>query len=332
MSDIRLPPELAAAIAAFAGDDLKGAAVRLSEGYRANRPSRQSVPDAAGVAAYAASRMPATYAAVTAVLDRLSALRPDFAPASVIDLGAGPGTASWSAATVWPAIETITMVEGSAAFRALAVDLAQAGTEQISRAVVVAGDLADITTLPAGRYDLAVVAYALTELEIGAAERLVTALLAKAGRVVIVEPGTPRDYARLMMVRAAAIAAGARLVAPCPHQGTCPLPEGDWCHTSVRLPRSRTHMRLKTATVPFEDERHAYLVLESPTCPPVDTEKGGRILRPPHVSKHEIAFDLCRPDGTLGKARIASRDRAAFKAAGKLDWGDFLADAPEVSS
>jgi len=85
-------------------------------------------------------------------------------------------------------------------------------------------------------------------------------------------------------------------------------------------------MRLKAATVPFEDERYAYLVLEAPGSPDVETESGGRILRPPHVTKHELSFDLCRSDGTLVRARIASRDRAAFKAAGKLGWGDFLAE------
>lgn len=332
MSDVRLPPELSAAVAGLAEGDLRGAARRLSEGYRANRPSRQSVPDAAGVAAYAASRMPATYAAVTAALDRLSALMPDLAPRSLIDLGAGPGTASWAAAALWPGLEAVTMVEGSAAFRSLASELARGGGAPLRRAAVVAGDLADPASLPAAPVDVAIVAYALTELEIAAAERLVGWLLARAARIVIVEPGTPRDHGRLMAVRAAAIAAGARVLAPCPHQGACPLPEDDWCHTSVRLPRSRAHMRLKAASVPFEDERHAYLVLEAPGCPAAGTDRGGRILRPPHVSKHEIAFDLCRSDGTLGEARVPSRDRAAFKAAGRLGWGDFLAEAPDVSS
>ena len=85
-------------------------------------------------------------------------------------------------------------------------------------------------------------------------------------------------------------------------------------------------MRLKSGTVPFEDERYAYLVLESAALAEPGNESGGRILRPPRVSKHEIVFSLCRADGTLGEARIASRDRTAFKAAGKLGWGDFLSD------
>src|SRR5471030_871273 len=47
--------------------------------------------------AYALARMPATYAAVTASLNALAEIRPEFAPASLIDVGAGPGTAVWAA-------------------------------------------------------------------------------------------------------------------------------------------------------------------------------------------------------------------------------------------
>ena len=330
MSDRRLPPALAAAVADRVRPvDLGAAAARLSAGYRANLPSRRAAPDAAGVAAYAASRMPATYAAVTAAFDRLAAARPDFAPAAVLDLGAGPGTASWAAATLWPSVGSVTMVEASADFRALAADLAHAGPPALDKADIQRGDIAQPSSLPDGPFDLAVVAYALTELDLSAAEQLVAALIGRAGRIVVVEPGTPRDYRRLMAVRQAALAAGARLIAPCPHAGPCPLPADDWCHTSVRVERSRAHMRLKGGTVPFEDERYAYLVLESPVLAVSGDENGGRILRPPRLSKHEIVFSLCRADGTLGEAHVASRDRAAFKTAGKLGWGDALPDSFE---
>lgn len=325
MSDKRLPPALASAVAArVRPEQLGAAAARLSAGYRANLPSRAAVPDAAGVAAYAASRMPATYAAVTAVFDRLVAVRPDFVPSSILDLGAGPGTASWAAAALWPELSSLTMVEASADFRALAADLAQAGAAVLRDADVRQGDIARPSSLPEGPFDLAIVAYALTELDLAAAKALVAWLIGRAGRVVIVEPGTPRDHDRLMAVRQSALAAGARILAPCPHAGSCPLPSGDWCHTSVRVERSRAHMRLKGGTVPFEDERYAYLVLE--TGAGAENESGGRILRPPRVSKHEIAFSLCHADGTTREARVPSRDRRAYKAAGKLGWGDFLPD------
>ena len=56
--------------------------------------------------AYALARMPATYAAVTASLNALREIRPDFAPASLLDVGAGPGTATWAAAEAFPSLQS----------------------------------------------------------------------------------------------------------------------------------------------------------------------------------------------------------------------------------
>ncbi len=41
--------------------------------------------------------MPGCYAAVARVLDELRLRLPDFAPRSMLDFGAGPGTAIWAA-------------------------------------------------------------------------------------------------------------------------------------------------------------------------------------------------------------------------------------------
>ena len=51
-------------------------------------------------AAYMAARMPACYAAVYKVLEEVSARLPAFAPESMLDFGAGPGTAVWAAQEV----------------------------------------------------------------------------------------------------------------------------------------------------------------------------------------------------------------------------------------
>ena len=48
-------------------------------------------------AAYMAARMPACYAAVYKVLEEVSMRLPGFAPESMLDFGAGPGTAIWAA-------------------------------------------------------------------------------------------------------------------------------------------------------------------------------------------------------------------------------------------
>ncbi|MGL1585795.1 small ribosomal subunit Rsm22 family protein, partial [Vibrio parahaemolyticus] len=40
--------------------------------------------------AYALARMPATYAAIAASLNALAEVNPEFAPQSLLDIGAGP--------------------------------------------------------------------------------------------------------------------------------------------------------------------------------------------------------------------------------------------------
>ena len=59
--------------------------------------------------------------------------------------------------------------------------------------------------------------------------------------LLIIEPGTPAGYARMIALRSQLIASGAHVAAPCPHQAPCPLATPDWCHFAQRLPRSRAH-------------------------------------------------------------------------------------------
>jgi ribosomal protein RSM22 (predicted rRNA methylase) len=322
--DVRLPPELRAAIdeAAAGVKGLAEATRRLSDGYRAARNSAGLVTGEVEALAYALYRLPATFAAVTQALGALAEARPGFMPETIADLGAGPGTAAWAAVTLWPEIISVTLVERNRAFLELSETLAREAEEPLSSARRVNRDLGSDVAPIDGPVSLALFGYALTELAADAARRLVLATLAAgAERIVIVEPGTPRDHARLMEVRAAGVAAGARVVAPCPHAAACPLPPGDWCHFSVRLPRTRQHLRLKGGNVPFEDEPFSYLILEAPG---VQAGEPGpaRILRRPEESREGIRFRLCRPDGTAGDQMVVRRDAAAFRAVRRLGWGD----------
>ena len=62
----------------------------------------------------------------------------------------------------------------------------------------------------------------------------------------------------------------------------------DWCHFSLRLARSRDHMIAKERSVPFEDERYAYVVV---TREKVAT--GARIIKPPLETKPGLTLPLC---------------------------------------
>ena len=75
------------------------------------------------LAAYVVSRVPATYAANLKVHEVLARALLDFNPRSLLDIGTGPGTASWAALANWPSLETITQCEQDQSFAWLATKL-----------------------------------------------------------------------------------------------------------------------------------------------------------------------------------------------------------------
>ncbi|QGM96103.1 small ribosomal subunit Rsm22 family protein [Methylocystis parvus] len=323
-----LPAGLAAAIAAQLErrprNALTESARRLSESYRARKNTSEAIRDETDALAYALTRMPATYAAVAAALERLAQEQPAFAPKSLIDVGCGLGAAAYAAAAVWPKLERIEMVDRSRAFLALAAALAaESGAAPVAGATITP---LDITRLPpaGAKADLVVLAYALTELSEADLPPLADALWARAGgALVIVEPGTPRDHERLMRVRAQLIERGATILLPCPHDRPCPLEPPDWCHFSVRLPRSREHKLLKGADAPFEDEKYAYLVAAR-----FGEGAQARILAPARRNKAGVTLKLCETRG-MREIFLPKRDKARYEGIWKKDWGDALAAPPE---
>ncbi len=291
--------------------ELATAAQKLSAGYRQGATSG-AITTPAQALAYAVARMPATYAACTAVFARLEEVMPALAPSSLLDVGAGTGAASWAAIGQWPGI-SVTMLDHNPALRALARKLSDDGP--LARAEILSGDL----KVEKPKADLVVASYVLAELsEAQAADAAVDLWRSADMALALIEPGTPDGFARIRAARAALIAAGAHIAAPCTHDNACPLTGDDWCHFSQRLPRSRDHMLLKDALVPFEDERYAYVVV---TRQAVAT--GARILAPPLETKPGLTFKLCDETG-LRAAFVAARDKDEYRRVRKLGWGDLF--------
>ena len=94
----------------------------ISQTYRDGGGSG-AIRSEADALAYALARMPATYAAVAASLNALARDRPDFAPKSLLDVGAGPGTATWAAAEAFSSLQSFALLDANGALRALALDL-----------------------------------------------------------------------------------------------------------------------------------------------------------------------------------------------------------------
>lgn len=205
------------------------------------------------------------------------------------------------------------MLDRNPALQALARRLADAGP--LVNAEILAGDLA----AQKPKADLVVASYVLAELPHDQAASVALNLWQCAeSAVALVEPGTPEGFARIRTARAALIAAGAHVAAPCTHDRGCPLQEDDWCHFSQRLPRSRDQMLLKDATVPFEDERYSYVVVTRRKV-----SSGARILAPPLETKPGLTFKLCDDTG-LRAQFVASRDKDEYARVRKRGWGDMF--------
>src|SRR5213596_2680756 len=123
-----LPAELKAALNArlqgLSRNDTAERASLISQTYRDGGGS-SAIRSEADALAYALARMPATYAAVGASLNALVKIRPDFAPNSLLDIGAGPGTATWAAAEAFSSLQDFTLLDANDALRKLALELAR---------------------------------------------------------------------------------------------------------------------------------------------------------------------------------------------------------------
>ncbi|HEY3029292.1 MAG TPA: small ribosomal subunit Rsm22 family protein [Bradyrhizobium sp.] len=319
-----LPAELKAALDArlqgLSRNAAAGRAALISQTYRDGGGS-DAIRSEADALAYALARMPATYAAVSASLNALCEIRPDFAPTSLLDVGAGPGTATWAAAEAFPSLTSFALLDANSALRALALDLGR-GSTRLRKMTYQHGEVrAALAGSEAA--DLVIASYMIGEISDAERTALADVMWAKTRDTLLtVEPGTPAGYGRIIALRRQLIAAGAHVAAPCPHNGECPLAAPDWCHFTQRLPRARAHKQIKSAELPYEDEKFSYVAL---TRAPA-ARHPARVIAQPVVTKVAVTARLCTDQGILN-AVAARRQKAIYQRFKKIAWGDAIFDA-----
>nr|WP_202509730.1 small ribosomal subunit Rsm22 family protein [Streptomyces sp. SID5643] len=290
---------------------------RLIASYRGATPTDAPIlRDRADVAAYAAYRMPATFEAVRAALEAFADAVPAWVPGGHTDLGGGTGAAAWAVNAVWGGERPVTVLDWAEPALALGREIAAANPElrdvRWQRSRIGAALTLDST-------DLVTVSYVLNELTAADRAALVDAAAAAAQAVVIVEPGTPDGYARLIEARDRLITAGFRIAAPCPHSAACPIAPGtDWCHFSARVSRSSLHRQVKGGSLAYEDEKFAYVAAARFPVEPA----ANRVVRRPQIRKGQVLLDLCRSEPSLRRATVTKRHGDLYKAARDADWGD----------
>jgi ribosomal protein RSM22 (predicted rRNA methylase) len=323
---MRLPAPLLAAIerelAAFSAADLTRAAAQITERYHRAGHSTPALTTAAQHAAYLAVRMPATYAAGRMALQRLREQAPGYAPSSLLDLGAGPGTALWAAADTFPSLASATLIDSDPLWAQIGQRLAEAG----GHPVFSCADRRVAGLEPLGAEDaadLVMVSYAMGEIPRGALDAaLRAAWKATGGVLVILEPGTPQAFPGLLAARDLLLAAGAHLLAPCPQAGRCPMSgTPDWCHFPARVERTSLHRRLKGGRLGHEDEKFSYLIF----CREAAAAAKSRIVRHPRVHGGHIELELCARAG-LRRETVTRSRKEAFRRARRSQWGDAWPD------
>lgn len=314
---MELPVSLIQSIEALASgskvSDLQKAALRLSERYRDSKRSGQPLlSDRTEAAAYAITRMPATYGAVYSALN-WAMEHTDCQPRTLLDVGAGTGAATWAAHEQFP-LEQIICMEKESSMKAQGQAL-MAGTE-LEKAQWISGD---VTSSLEQKADLVIASYVLNEVSPAQRPSAVQRLWdATEQLLLLVEPGTPAGFEQLRSIRQQLLSLGANMVAPCPHREICPITGDDWCHFSCRVPRSRLHRQLKGGEVPYEDEKFAYLLVSRQPASPCQA----RVLRHPLIETGRVTMELCSVDGKT-KTMLRKKD-AAYKQARKADCGDSI--------
>ncbi len=269
--------------------------------------------------AYIASRLPATYAAISHTLVELARRSGGGETiSSLLDIGAGPGTALLASIGASLPLQRATMIERDPGFisigKKLTEDLAEVDKKWICQ---------DITQeLKVASHDLVIASYSLNELKEQDRLKIMDKLWEYTNKfLVIIEPGKKIAFESLKQLRQSLLLKGAHLIAPCPHSNFCPLPENDWCHFSVRIERSSLHRKTKDATLNYEDEKFSYFIFSK------DKFQGchSRVLRRPFKGEGFIKIQLCTADGIELKT-VTKKNKAQYVYSRKIEWSDEYLD------
>lgn len=335
---MQLPPLLRTTLESFVGSlpnsEVQKTSAILSSRYRhlpgpeLNATTSFQIRSTLEAKSYLASRFPATYCAGRQVLSHIEEILPGLNPSSLLDIGAGPSTATLASLAHWPSLQRGILLEPNQYFTEVGRQLLKClnynyEPQWLSQNVSASLD-ADLLA-----HDVVFMSYALNEIIEEQGASMVATILQKiwslTGKILIIlEPGTPTGQSNILFARDHLIRNGAHSVAPCPHDRACPLSneyeiDKRWCHFSVRVERSRLHKNSKiSAQLPYEDEKFSYIVFSrQPVAHAHD-----RLISLPRGS-NVIHAEVCRREGKSEKISV-TKSSALYKDVKNSRWGDLF--------
>ena len=271
---------------------LKKDFLSISSAYRKeNISSKLVVTKDSEVLSYLSTRMCATTSVIYKVLDTILKVA-DFDVESMLDVGSGTGSALWAIDNIFPGIK-VTALEIEDSMLKYSKILSSDLTLDVD---YIKGNILSKTTsdkLPIS--NLVIESFMLNELTDVDRLKAVDVMLSKTNDyLVLIEPGTPKSYERMMTIKDYVINKGLSLILPCANTGKCPL-QNDYCNFSVRVERASFSRLVKSGSLSHEDEKYFYLVFRKNNTPLV--KNNSIVLRHPKYRKNCVDLKLCNASG-----------------------------------
>lgn len=301
----------------------------LSDGY-VGKTSRAPIGSAGRARAYAAYYGPVNALKVKIILEELGRRYPALwtgdGPLRVLDIGAGPGSATAGVCLAFPdrRIEAVWVDEDSSwTDEPLTGYWKSAGSLSVVRQT---GSV-DSAGRDSGRFSIAVAANVVVELEgddqerTGLLDRVFRRSLGPAGVALIVEPALREPTRDLHRIRDGMVRLGWRVLAPCLGEASCPMlkNERDWCHETRDWLQPDFHHRIdQFAGLKKDALRFSFLALSLE--PPLAVPEGvARIVSEIRREKGRTRIRTCDAEG-----RLADWDVLERVIRGTPGWGEVI--------
>lgn len=311
--------------------------------------------------AYVASRMPAVFSACHRVFSEVRRRLPGFSPSKVLDFGAGTGSAFWAMREVWPkSVEKVNLVEPSQSMQRAGRSLIQGLKDlPLIHSYNSIQALTKSINKSEREHDLVIASYVLGEVPSLKDRITMVRQLWDLTRdvLVLIEPGTPHGSNIISQMRShilwmekrkcrkskmpnnesckdlMSVKSGAFVVAPCAHDGHCPLEKSaKYCHFVQRLQRTtsqRAYKRSKGEPLRgFEDEKFSFVAFRRGQRPRVSWPLDGmkfETLKEQHAKRNLDSLEIDYED-------IIKQDEADVVPYKEVNPIDYDSDADEVDT
>lgn len=266
---------------------------------------------------YLSSRMGETSIIIDSVLDKLNnvaVLNEEIN--SVLDLGSGTGSVFWALKNYISSAD-IVAVEKQESMIKYSKIMSKPLDYNIE---YICSDVLSTKVKELRSFDLVIESFMLNELTDKDRLQTLDLMCNKSSKfVILIEPGTPNSYKKMMQDRDYLLSKGMHLVLPCPHIFKCNL-QNDYCNFSVRINRTKLSKIIKDGTLGHEDEKYFYLIFAKEKI----VSSGAVVLRKPIYEKNRVELKLCNSDGNITKAVFTKNNKQKYLQAKKLKHGDFF--------